>query len=67
MSHCYYGNMCVIPICGQVNTRYWHKTFSDNWFSNLDGGFQLKYTTTEDQLNFIRIGAQTAHQTFTYT
>ena len=51
----------------QVNTRYWHKASADNWFSNLDGGFQLKYTTTEDQLKFIRTGAHTAHQTFTYT
>jgi len=51
----------------QVNTRYWHKTAANSWFSNLDGGFQLKYTTTEDQLKFIRTGARTAQQTFTYT
>lgn len=58
---------CESSLHVQVNTRYWHKTSGDNWFSNLDGGFQLKYTTTENQLKFIRIGAHTAHQTFTYT
>ena len=52
--------------CLQVDTRYWHRTSSDNWFSNIDGGFQLKYSTTENQLKFIRVGAHTAHQTFTY-
>ena len=55
---------CVHPVEKESNIQSW--SGDSIWLSTFRGGFQLSYTISKSQLQFIRTGSRYASQQFTY-